>query len=60
MKGYYESAKPFLEKAASNDAYSSAEQISLCKSLKRIYDNLGEKDKSLMMSSKIKSLEGGQ
>lgn len=57
MKVYYEKAKPFLEKAVSNDAYSKDEKISLSKSLKRIYDNLGEKEKSAGISARIKELE---
>jgi len=57
MKVLFEKAKPFLERAVSNDAYSTEEKISLSKSLKRIYDNLGEKEKSAGISARIKELE---
>jgi tetratricopeptide (TPR) repeat protein len=58
MKAFYQEAKPFLEKALSNDSYSSGEKLSLSKSLKRIYDSLGEKDKSAAMFNSIQELEG--
>ncbi|MEY3982502.1 MAG: hypothetical protein RL160_59, partial [Bacteroidota bacterium] len=58
MKGYYQEAQPFLEKALSNEAYSASEKISLSKSLKRIYDSLGEKEKSAAILESIKQLEG--
>jgi tetratricopeptide (TPR) repeat protein len=58
MKAFYQEAKPYLEKALSNDAYSAVEKLSLSKSLKRIYDNLGEKEKSAAMFNSIQELEG--
>lgn len=58
MKGYYQEAQPYLEKALSNESYSAAEKISLSKSLKRIYDSLGEKEKSAAILESIKQLEG--
>jgi hypothetical protein len=58
MKAFYQEAKPFLEKELSNDSYSSGEKLSLSKSLKRIYDSLGEKDKSAAMFNSIQELEG--
>jgi len=58
MKQFYNEAKPHLEKAIENEDYSDKDKRELYKSLKRIYDNLGDKVNSDRMVQLIKDLEG--
>lgn len=53
MKDLYVKAKPYLEKALSNDDYPNSDKLTLSKNLKRIYDNLGETENSKRMVSLI-------